>query len=431
MDEERVPLALALTACVLLVGSAMVMTLHSLSLAADGSYYLVRVLSGEAVFGPEARFLANAARQAPVLASARLGLRDTHLLTFAQGAGQLLLPALVWSTAILLSRVDRLVFAAVTLTAGVCAVSTWHFSVSESVLAIPLTVVVAVLLWLPHAWRPRHLALAVAASGVLVASYETAVLSGALLGVWSGWRAAGGCSRLERWGLALVSVAAFSSVIVGTGGLRDPDVPPSGQAFLYVLVSLEPWPLYVGLAGIGLIVGGSFLPAPTPRHVSLGAGAFLVLTSALVYKGTATAAYEARAGATLASVLLLVFLWWQWRTTIAVVDEPERHGSSFVPLAAVALVAVLVVHALRASADWERSLKEFRATITRTEGVAFADEAMPHNRQGVLFDWTSSSLSLIARSRPTDGILIDRDPSLVPFEPREARAQLPGDFVWP
>jgi hypothetical protein len=97
----------------------------------------------------------------------------------------------------------------------------------------------------------------------------------------------------------------------------------------------------------------------------------------------------------------------------------------------VALVAVLVAPALRASAEWERSLEAFRAAITRAQGVAYADEVLPLDRQDVLFDWTSSSLSLIVRSRPSDGILVDRAPSLVPFAPREARAQLPDDFVWP
>ena len=48
------------------------------------------------------------------------------------------------------------------MTAGLCAGMTWLANVSESVLAIPLTVLVAVLLWQPRPWRLGHATLAVA-----------------------------------------------------------------------------------------------------------------------------------------------------------------------------------------------------------------------------------------------------------------------------
>ena len=77
------------------------------------------------------------------------------VLTLLLGVGQLVLPAIVWSLAIVLSRADRLVCAAVAMIAGLNAGATWFLSVSEIVLAVPLTTLVAVLLW-----QPRSLALA-------------------------------------------------------------------------------------------------------------------------------------------------------------------------------------------------------------------------------------------------------------------------------
>lgn len=420
----------ALAVCALLAGSAIVMTLQSLALAADGSYYLVRILGDQAVFGPDARLFTNAVRQAPVLASAQLGLSDTQLLTLAHGTGQLLLPAVVWSMAVLLARADRLVFSAVSMTAAVCAASTWYFSVSESVLAVPLTVLVAVLLWRPDAWGPHHAALGATASVVLVAGYETAVATGLLLAGWAGWRAAAARTRMDRSGSVLVSAAASASVLVGVVGLQDPSEAPSGQAFLYVLVSLMPGSMYVGLAGITLVVGGSLFSSGTPRRVAITAGALLIVTAALVYEGTVTAAYEARAGATLASIVLLLFLWWNWRNKRSIDTETRWGEEPLLPLFSVVAVGVLLTPALLASADWARSLDAFRAALTRTDGVALADEVLPAERQDVLYDWTSSSLSLIVRSRPTDGVLIDRNPSLVPFPPERAREQLSDDFSW-
>ena len=176
------PLKAALAVCALLVAAASVMTFYSLALAADGSFQLLRALATGDVFGANSRILGAVVREGAVVAAARAGVTDTHLLSMLLGVGQLVVPAIVWSLAILLTRADRLVCAAVSMCAGLSAGTLWLMSVCEIITAASLTVLVAVLLWRPCSWRWRHAALAIAASSLLVASYETALVTGAILG---------------------------------------------------------------------------------------------------------------------------------------------------------------------------------------------------------------------------------------------------------
>ncbi|MCI0636488.1 MAG: hypothetical protein L0206_21600, partial [Actinobacteria bacterium] len=62
--------------------------------------------------------------------------------------------------------------------------------------------------------------------------------------------------------------------------------------------------------------------------------------------------------------------------------------------------------------------------------VVLAVDVLPDGRRAVLWGWTATSLSLLVRSDPTAGVLVDRNPSFVPFPPSEARAQLGDEFTW-
>jgi hypothetical protein len=79
---------------------------------------------------------------------------------------------------------------------------------------------------------------------------------------------------------------------------------------------------------------------------------------------------------------------------------------------------------------WTRSLDAFRAEVEAAQGTVVVDAALPPDRRAVVWGWTSSSLSLLVRSRPDAGILVDRYPSLVPFPPSEARAQIGDEYIW-
>ena len=245
-----VPLASALLVSAMLVATAVGLAAASLALSADGSYYLVQLLQTGHLYGPSSRMFVEAVREAPVLLAVRLGVVNTHVLTLVAGVAQIVFTAVVWSLAVVLSRPRADVFAAVSMTAGLCAATTWFFSANESVLAVPLTVLVAVLLWQPAVWRTGLAVLAVATSVALVASYETATLTGTILALWAGWRSVVARSQTERYGSALVALLSAVSVGVALDGTRSGQNTTHSQSLLYYLVSLDPWSLYLGIAGI-------------------------------------------------------------------------------------------------------------------------------------------------------------------------------------
>ena len=76
------------------------------------------------------------------------------------------------------------------------------------------------------------------------------------------------------------------------------------------------------------------------------------------------------------------------------------------------------------------SLDAFRTAVNGSDGVVDVADALPADRRAVVWGWTASSLSLLLRGDASAGILVDRDPSFVPFPPAEARAQIEDEYTW-
>lgn len=431
MPPRPLSLTTPIATSLLLVGAAIVMSVQKLALTADGSYFLARVVGDETLFGPVGRIFAEAARQLPVLVLVWGGESNTATLSIAHGVGQLVLPALVWSVAIVLARRDRVVFFAVASTGALCAGSTWLFSVSENVLAVPVTILLAALLWLPT-WQRGHIALACACALVLVSSYETAALVGIAFIGWATARARGVSGRAERYACAFIAMAAAASVFVAIVGASGQGPGPThARSFLYYLVSLEPWPLYVAFAGVAVVVVGLELGLPDKAAAALaGTGALLLGIGAVTTDTTVSAAYEARSGTSAASFALLLYLWWRWTRERAGRRVTVRTAPGWITLVPVALAVVSTVLLLDASREWQRDLSAFRTAVTANTGIVTADEVVPADRDGALWDWTSIYLSLLTRRDPDDAVLVDRSPSYVPFTPREARERFPDRYSW-
>jgi hypothetical protein len=427
------PLKAALAVCTLLVAAASVMTFYSLALAADGSFQLLRALATGDVFGANSRILGAVVREGAVVAAARAGVTDTHLLSMLLGVGQLVVPAIVWSVAILLARADRLVCAAVSMCAGLSAGTLWLMSVCEIITAASLTVLVAVLLWRPCSWRWRHAALAIVASSLLVASYETALVTGAILGVWAARRATRSRIRAERVGCASVAVLSILSVLVAAGNLGAGRNPTHSQSVAYFVLSLDPWPFYVALAGIVIVIAalGPWL-GDTASRILLIAGCSVLIVALIGFDPDTVTAFQARGGAVVALVLLEIFLWWRWiesQRAIARSSERVRPDRLLVVVPVIFVAAVLAVN-VQAVRSWSQSFDAFRAGVDEADGVVTTTDALSPDERAVLWGWTGSSLSLIVRGRPDAGLLVDPDPSFVPFPPRDARNQLDDTYTW-
>lgn len=424
----------------LLVGAACLMASQSLALAADGSWQLVRVLASEDVWGLDERILGAWLHQAAVVVAVRAGVTDTHALSMLLGVGHFLVPAVAWSLAIVLARKDRFVCFAVAMIAGLSSGATWFISVNEVVLAAPLTVLVAVLLWQPGPWRWRDLVLAIAASAVLVACYETAVLTGSVLAAWAVWRAVrGGGPSLDRLGCAVVAGLSFLSVVVAVYGTRAGANPSHSQSFLYHVVSLEPWPFYVALAGIATFVTAFAMwrAGPAPR-VGVALASLALVVAIAGFEPSPFTGLQVRGGVALASLALEAVLFGLWIGRRRVSDsEPAGHSpriergvATALTVLPVVFVASMVAVNLQPLREWSQSLDAFRSDVDRSDGVVLAVDVLPDGQHAVLWGWTASSLSLLLRSGPTGGVLVDRDPSLIPFPPGDARSQLPDEYTW-
>jgi hypothetical protein len=425
----RVPVVVA--ACLLLVATASAMAVGAVSLTADGPFYLVRILGTDDLLTTNARLFGNALRQAPVLLAARSGLTETYGLSVLLGVGQIVLPAVVWSVAIVLSRANLLAFAAVTMTAGLSAGMTWLANVSESVLALPLTLLVAVLLWQPRPWRVGHAALAVAASVVLVASYESALVTGALLAIWSVWRARISTARPDRWGGITVAVASVLSMVVAVGGALTGKGSTNAQSSLYFMASGDPWPFYVAFLGGLLLLAALAARNGGLRWTLLGLGGVATVLAVSGWTATPAVAFQARGGAAMAASLAVLFLWALWLgERLPNVPDTARSGAAWLVVVPVVFVAALTLANLGGVARWTCSVDAFRTEVDRARGIVPEDEVLPPDRRVVVWDWTSSSLSLIVRRDAGAGILVDRNPSWTPFPPAVARTQLDDVYTW-
>ncbi len=425
----RVPVVVA--ACLLLVATASAMAVGAVSLTADGPFYLVRILGTDELLTTNARLFGNALRQAPVLLAARSGLTETYALSVLLGVGQIVLPAVVWSVAIVLSRANLLAFAAVTMTAGLSAGMTWLANVSESVLALPLTVLVAVLLWQPRPWRVGHAALAVAASVVLVASYESALVTGAMLAIWSVWRARISAARPDRWGGIAVAVASVLSMVVAVGGALTGKGSTNAQSSLYFMASGDPWPFYVAFVGALLLLAALATRNGGLRWTLLGLGGAATVLGVSGWTATPAVSFQARGGAAMAASLAVLFLWALWLgARLPDVPDTARSGVAWLVVVPVGFVAALTLANLGGVARWTCSVDAFRTEVDRAQGIVPEDEVLPDDRRLVVWDWTSSSLSLIVRRDAGAGILVDRNPSWTPFPPAVARTQLDDEYTW-
>jgi hypothetical protein len=430
MQTGAMPRSAVVAICALLVGMSVAMAVQAVALAADGAFELVVVLGSGDFYGTGARRFAAYVHQGPVLVASELGITDTHTLSVVFGLGQVVIPSVAWSVAIVITRRERLVCAAVALVAALCCAATWLAAVSPIVLIVPLTVVVAAVLWLPQEWRNRDLGVAAACCVVLVATYETAVVTGTVLAVWALWRRRRAHARLERHGCLAVAALSALSVLVAVAGTRSGRNPTHSQSFLYFLVSLEPWPFYVALGGIAvvLVALGPWLP-PTARWILLGVGAAALLAAAVGFQPDPVTAFEVRGGAALAGFALVLFLMWRWADGRPLA-APDRHGPALLVAVPVVVAAALVVANVRPLVEWSRSIDAFRESVDATSGVTDVTQVLPPGKRQVLFDWTSSSLSLVLRSDAGSGILVDPSPAYVPFLPAQARRQLPDEYVW-
>ena len=390
------PLVAVAALCAALVALASALAMQSVALAGDGAFQLVSILStGEGVGAPSRTF-ATHAQQGPVVVASWAGVVDTRVLATLLGLGQIVLPAFAWSLAIVLCRRDRLVCATVSMLAGLSAATMWFLGASELVLAAPLTLLVAVFLWQPRALRARDAVVAVAAASILVASYETALVTGVVLTVWAAWRATTPASgTTDRVACVLVASLSAASAVVAVWGTQTGANPTHSRSLLYFVVSLEPWPFYAALLGIAAVLAGlgPWLSG-NGRSGALVLGTAALAVAVVASQPSPVRAFQARGGVAIAVVAAVLFLWWRWIARAADGDTGCRATGGAPPRRDPrGLRTRAAGRECATDPRWSRSLEAFRAEVDRTEGVVIALDVLPAR------DETSSGDGRRARSR--------------------------------
>lgn len=177
----------------------------------------------------------------------------------------------------------------------------------------------------------------------------------------------------------------------------------------------------VDAEGRGRAIG---VPAPLRAERTQASNGAALAVAVVGLQPDPVTAFQARGGA--------VFLWWRWLVSRrgGAPHRPDRRSERVLVAIPVAFTAAVVATNVQPLREWSRSLDAFRAEVDRTEGVVFALDVLPAERRDVLWGWTASSLSLIVRANADARVLVDRDPTYVPFPAEDARAQLADDYVW-
>lgn len=389
-------MCLALVAVVAVIG-----TVTTIGLYADGAQYLLAILQHPGVFlGAQPRPFISAVTQLPVLAGLACGVHDLRTLAVLQSTGLVALPCAVWMWALLQHRTSRLFWHAATMWAVTFLVSGF-FAVGEYNLTYALVGLAASLL-LTECTAGR--ALVVAAVGlVLLRSYQSMVFLGpALAGLALLARRPETSPVVRR--VLVVDAALFVAAalwtlpqVFGAHSMERVD-----QATDVVTLVRDPALVTAGVAVVG--------------HALRSRRLLLVPMSALVVVFALTSVraapwdyYNARiaAGALLLPVMLSAVL--------AARRPRDRSSAWLLPTAAVvALTAVFVGNCL-AFAGW---LDDFRNEVRGGTGVVAYENTALGGRY--VWGWTNPALSVLLRSRPGQELVAnpaDYSDSWEPFDP--------------
>lgn len=425
-----VPRAAAAAFSAALVAAALYLTAQATSIAADGAYFLLRIIDDGSLHGQSTRSFALAVRQAPTLVGVWLGTTDTYLLAVLLGVGQLVLPALIWIAALLLARRDTVVFCSVLLTASICWATTALFSVGELSFAMPLALLVAVLLWLPAPWAARHAVAAAVAAFLLTRSHEASLFLAGVLVPWAGVRAYAAGGRLERIACGLVAVSGVATIAIAVPEIRRREDDPSAANLASSVVHLLPIEIYALLVVAVCVLVVSFVPVGrAARLAAVGLGALGGVVALYGLFATRGDAYSGRGGALLVAWLCVVLLLGLW--------NGRRLGRSAGPVApapaavwvCVAVACVPLAAVVLRAETWGDSLAAFRTAVVTREGLVPAASVVPSDSP-VLWNATAPTLSLLVRSQPGDAILLDGEGILQPFPAARAREHLADRYTW-
>ena len=290
------------------------------------------------------------------------------------------------------------------------------------------------LLWQPAAVALARWVLALAASAVLVACYETAAPDRIHSHGLGGLASDRGEARASRGsGAPWWPACRFSRSSSRSPGSRSARTPTHSQSFLYHVVSLEPWPFYVALAGIATSSARSLSRDEPVSDIVLAIGTIALVVSRRRLRAErrhrapgSEAASRSRPLPSSSSSSCVGSA----RRVSAIREWGRRIPSALAVVAVVFVVSMVAVNVGRFAAGRGASMP-FGAQWTSAKASCRPSTSSPAGRGSGGLGLDGSSLSLLLRGDPNAAVLVDRYPSLVPFPPQTKRARQLGDeYIW-
>lgn len=403
----------------------------------DGASFLVSILDLGAFhdfYG--ARAHVDWLTQLPVLALARLGVRDTHLLSIVYSATLFAVPTALYHVALSRVRRDPVELGVVIAVVAVVFLPTWFFIIGEyNVTFAATTAAMAIVVTMRR--KPLADAVVLCLLGVLVVrSYEAMIYLGPLLAAalfWVRRRQRDGGVRLL---LAIAALAFLAAAVVAGATIVDywdhphfVKVRSTAGDFWQNLQFAVPFVALAVCVVVGLL-RPRWLAGRGPRLVLAAAAATLAVSPWVRFVNADSilyppAHYLARQAAGLLLAAMLAALWWHAAglknppAVLVVLREPAV-ARGFVRSMAVLLLAGAVPD-LVLTGQWRGYLDRLRLVVDGGDGLVRAETLPLRQWPDKLFaqDWTLPALSAVVSRTPGRAyVRFDNDfLSNPPFDP--------------
>jgi hypothetical protein len=423
-----------------------------IGLSEDGAYLLMEVVRRETFlpYDSNPRYFSNLLSQIPVVAALSTGVDDFHWLARLYSLGLYAVPLTLYTMALLRVRDDAVLAASVIAAIAMVFLSTSFHIVAEHNAGYAIAVSGAI--WIVTADRLRIVDGVVLAATALLAmrTYEAFVYLGPVLAamtLWAIWRA-----PLRPLGPCLLYLVAAGLFLCGMAIAADSILNYDEPQYIGEVLrearefrKYLPFDLCVGAALV--VVGWSLL---RPREllgnrlywaaggllVMLALSPLLVLGNVLMHPPHAHWHCVGRTAAGPVVVAIMLFVWIykadvRWKPAAYSILRMPAAARRLLGFACLMLLATLPWYLVLAHL-YISYLEQVRISIAARSGIIpFEETTLPSHPRLLQGDgWQLVPLSLVLRSKPTDGVIAPPK-GLEKYQPFPL-SELPelGRFMW-
>lgn len=405
-------------ASVLLLGTCLFAVLVHAALYADGANYLLQIVGKQGfLFVWWDRSGANLLTQAPLVIGLHVGVHSMQTAAMLYSAGTLGVPALVYLLALFFSRNEWYLPAIAAVIITIYA-TTFFMSVSESVTAYAVYLLIAVILASSRPLTASRVVTLLMSSAILPFLYETSLLFGPLLAIWCLLRfRRGEDMTIDRAALFVPMLAGLAAGATSAWGILHP-IDSQAEQSAGTLSGL--WASHEFDAACLVLVGALALALAKRRFSVILAGEATVLGVAALFTAVGSARPDSQYTIRLAPAFILLPLF------IVLCRREDRRGlrlrslatSRRLEYAVVALAAALAIQNLTLLWGWHDFFRSLAHQVNTAQGLV----SYPHARLDLAGEygwaWTFPAMSRVVQDSPGRALVENPDPAhWQPFDP--------------